>query len=283
MAWKRWWLVPVVVLAGCSAGEAVVSEGLVESVDERSATSDGLNVPVNVGSTMATTANLNLRTGPGVENGVRLVMPKGARVTTVNRSTPDGAWYNVKYNGLVGWAHGGYLSLVAEAPSPSTPSTPAPAGDRAGALARAKSGVGFSYWWGHGAWAPGGLSSGTAGACTGSCPNCSHVGRWGADCSGYLAKLWQVPSSNADLTVDAHPYSTATFVGGSSQWRTVGRGDVQPADALVYNDGTAGHTFLYESGDGWGSLWSYEARGCSYGIVHNLRTAGSAYKAIARY
>jgi hypothetical protein len=53
-------------------------------------------------------------------------------------------------------------------------------------------------------------------------------------------------------------------------------------DALVYRSGSGGHIFIYESGDGWGSMWTYEARGCSYGIVHNLRTAGSTYKAIRR-
>jgi len=62
----------------------------------------------------------------------------------------------------------------------------------------------------------------------------------------------------------------------------VSRSSLKKADALVYNDGSAGHVLIYESGDGWGSVWSYEARGCAYGIVHNLRTVGSAYKGIAR-
>lgn len=57
---------------------------------------------------------------------------------------------------------------------------------------------------------------------------------------------------------------------------------MQPADALAYNDGSAGHIFLYEKGDAWGSMWAYEAKGCLYGIVHDLRTATSAYKVIRR-
>jgi hypothetical protein len=97
-----------------------------------------------------------------------------------------------------------------------------------------------------------------------------------------VGKIWRVPSSNSDVTVDQHPYSTANFVADTSLWRTVSRGSVSKGDALVYNSGGAGHIFLYESGDGWGSMWAYEAKGCSYGIVHNLRTASSAYKAIRK-
>jgi hypothetical protein len=148
---------------------------------------------------------------------------------------------------------------------------------------RAQSGVGFSYWWGHGRWIPGGLSSSNKGVCTGSCPNCSHTGGYGADCSGYVGKIWQVGANGSDPTVDGHPYSTSTFVGSSSSWSTVARGNALKGDALVYNQNGAGHIFLYESGDGWGSMWAYEAKGCSYGIVHDLRTASSAYKAIRHY
>jgi hypothetical protein len=51
----------------------------------------------------------------------------------------------------------------------------------------------------------------------------------------------------------------------------------------VYNTNGAGHTFLYESGDGWGSMWAYECKGCSYGCVHNLRTATTTYHAIRHF
>jgi hypothetical protein len=91
-----------------------------------------------------------------------------------------------------------------------------------------------------------------------------------------------VPSWNSDPRYDAHPYSTVNFVGSNSLWRTVSRGSARKGDAFVYNSNGAGHIFLFESGDGWGSMWAYGAKGCSYGIVHNLRTASSSYKAIAR-
>jgi hypothetical protein len=171
----------------------------------------------------------------------------------------------------------------------SGPADTAPAGDagtvsslRNAAIARAKPGIGFSYWWGHGRWQPEGPTASTKGSCSGSCPSCTHGGSNGADCSGYVAKIWQVPASNNNVTVDSHPYSTADFVVAGASWSIVSRGSVKPADALVYHTGGAGHVFLYESGDGWGSMWAYEAKGCAVGIVHDLRTATSAYVAITR-
>jgi hypothetical protein len=54
-----------------------------------------------------------------------------------------------------------------------------------------------------------------AATCTRDCPGCTHAGRSGADCSGCVTKLWQVPSSNDVLTPDEHPDSTGTFVNAS--------------------------------------------------------------------
>ena len=64
---------------------------------------------------------------------------------------------------------------------------------------------------------------------------------YGADCSGYVGKIWQVPSSNNDLTYDWHPYSTANFVKSSSLWTTVSRSNVKKAGALVYNSNGGAH------------------------------------------
>jgi uncharacterized protein YraI len=276
-----WLMGALVAVAGCAgtAGDTPVDSDLMLGEEETGTLSQELSSGVAIGSTLQTTGNLNLRTGAGTSYRVRLVIPKGAKVTTVNRSTPVGGWYNIKYNGVTGWSYGGYLKLVSQ---PSSGSSGGSTSARDAAVSRAKSGVGFSYWWGHGRWAPGGLSSSTRGTCTGSCPNCRHGGSYGADCSGYVGKIWQVPSWNSDPRVDQHPYSTINFVGSNSLWRTVSRGSIRKGDAMVYNSNGAGHIFLFESGDGWGSMWAYEAKGCSYGIVRNLRTASSSYKAIAR-
>ncbi len=245
-----------------------------DSNSTSSAVTDPLTGDVALGSTLRTTTSLNLRTGPGTANSVRLVLPSGADVLTVNVTSPQDGWYNVEYQGVQGWSSGKYLTFIK---GPVTAPT-----DRDLAIARAQGGVGFSYWWGHGRWVPQGATSSTIGACTGSCPSCTHSGGYGADCSGYVGKIWQVPSTNSDPEVDSHPYSTVSFLGNNSQWVTIDRAALQPADALVYNQNGSGHICLSESGDGWGSMWVYEAKGCSYGIIHDLRTAGSAYKAIAR-
>jgi hypothetical protein len=274
---------------GCAAdtanqnGATIGSEEVVgadESGDARAAESVLGNVPV--GSTLKSTTGVNLRSGPSTSSSILHVVPAGATVTVVS-AAPNNGFYNVKHNGVTGWSFGTYYNLVS---SPSggggTGSGTGTSSTVAAAVDRAKSGVGFSYWWGHGRWLSSGATSSTAGSCSGSCPSCSHGGSYGADCSGYVAKIWQVPSSNSSLSTDSHPYSTGTFVSDSSLWSTVGRGSVKTADALVYNSGGSGHIFLYESGDGWGSMWAYEAKGCSYGIVHNLRTASSSYHAIRR-
>jgi len=307
----------VLVVAGCSAaggggdiGDPGSSGGpggpgskeLVGADDCVSAVST-----VAVGESLVATADVNLRSDPSASSALLHVVPKGSLVTVVSATT-SGGFVNVKHGGVTGWsgacfvesgstpppdagtgdtgtAHdsGTTTDASADTTPPPVDAGPPPSTDRDDAVKRAIPGVGFSYWWGHGAWLLGGPTSSIAGSCSGSCPSCTHSGSYGADCSGYVAKIWQVPSTNKDVSIDSHPYSTADFVVDASQWHTIDRGAVKKADALVYRTGGEGHIFLYESGDGWGSMWAYEAKGCSYGITHDLRTASSAYHAIAHY
>jgi hypothetical protein len=269
----------LVVAMGCGSGSG---EGEIVGATESSTGAVTSTLPI--GSILQTTGNLNLRSGPGTSNSILHVIPQGAQVVTVNTTSPQNGFYNVKHNGTEGWSYGAYLTVVqlggndAGTGDDGGTSTGGPRDD---AVTRAGGGIGFSYWWGHGAWIDTGPTPNTAGSCSGSCPSCSHSGSYGADCSGYVAKIWQLPTDNTDTSVDSHPYSTDDFYNSSSDgWHDVSRSSVQKADALTYRSGGAGHIFLYESGDGWGSMWAYEAKGCSYGIVHDLRTASSAYKAI---
>lgn len=212
-----------------------------------------------------TATALNLRSGPNTTSSILTSMPSGTVVDVLDKS---GTWYKVRYNATTGWCSGEYL-------------TPETAGGGSGvdaAIDRAKSGVGFSYWWGGGCWQPGASEKGS---CTGSCPGCTHRGSWGADCSGYVAKVWQVPGTSA-VSSCGHPYSTANFDNEEREWNTVPRSSARRGDAFVYNTGGAGHIFLFEGGDPWGSIRAYEAKGCSYGIVYGTRTAGSDYKVIRR-
>ncbi len=150
------------------------------------------------------------------------------------------------------------------------------------AMDRAESGVGFSYWWGHGAFLPQGPDASTQGSCSGSCPSCSHSGQYGGDCSGYVAKVWQVPSSNSDLGSDSHPYSTIDFNKDATNWSTIDQGSLETGDAMVYNNGSAGHIFIFDHGDPWGSMYAYECKGCSYGCTAGMRTVSSSYHAIRK-
>ncbi|NMC72222.1 MAG: hypothetical protein GYA57_19485 [Myxococcales bacterium] len=146
----------------------------------------------------------------------------------------------------------------------------------------AASGVGYSYWWGNGCWRTDGTQHGS---CSGSCPDCTHSGSYGADCSGFAAKVWQVPSPSPVSTC-AHPYSTLDFTCDEIWWDPISRDALQRGDAASYRSGgcpgSGGHIVIFERGDPWGSMWTYEARGCSTGIVHNSRTLSSDYRAIRR-
>lgn len=253
--------------AGLCAGLAGCSAEL--GVDEATADAPG-GAPFAAASAVVgqkatvTASSLNLRSGPSTTASILTSMPSGSVVDVLEQS---GSWYKVRYGTTTGWCSGDYL----------TPAT-ATSGDIDEAFARARSGVGFSYWWGGGCWSPG---SSEKGSCTGSCPGCSHSGRWGADCSGYIAKVWQVPGAAA-VSSCGHPYSTYNFDNEEREWSTVPRSSAKRGDAFVYNKDGKGHIFLFEGGDPWGSIRAYEAKGCSYGIVYGSRTASSDYKVIRR-
>jgi cell wall-associated NlpC family hydrolase len=275
-------LVLVALHAGCAAqlepaGEAAVGE----EADALTAS------PALVGQRVRVTASaLNLRSGPGTGYGVLTSLTSGVVVTV---EAVSGGWLRTTFQGTRGWLSATYVELATGSAGGGTTggssggggaSDPSSSGGSARdqGLARARSGVGFSYKWGGSAWSPG---SPAKGACFGNCPDCSHSGQWGADCSGFVSKVWQVPGPVA-LTTSSHPFTTRNFRWQTPYWKQVSRSNLKPGDALVQDSGGAGHIFIYESGDGWGWMKSYEARGCSAGIIHASRTAGSGYVGIAR-
>ncbi len=281
--WLRSPALHAVLLAtavACAPPSSAPSSETLASEEETDSTEGGLSGSVTTGATLKTTGNLNFRTGPSTSKSVMYVLPVGTTVIA-QQAAPQNGFYKVKHDGTVGWSHGSYLQLVSSDDGGGAEDPPASTA-RDLAMQRASSGIGFSYWWGHGRFRPEGPTSSNKGSCSGTCPNCSHSGSYGGDCSGYVAKVWQVPSSNTDLTDDEHPYSTADFDASSSQWDDVSRSSVKKADALVYRSGGAGHIFVYEKGDGWGSMYAYECKGCSAGCVKGYRTASSAYKGIRR-
>lgn len=72
---------------------------------------------VSASDSMAATANLNMRTGPGTSYQIQKVIPKGTQVVI---SGSMNGWYKVTYQGVTGWASGSYLvSTQAQAPAPA--------------------------------------------------------------------------------------------------------------------------------------------------------------------
>ena len=141
----------------------------------------------------------------------------------------------------------------------------------------AKTVPGFSYWWGGSKWKPGAADKGKCipnGA--NGCPDCSHTGPYGADCSGFVGKAWQVDKPVA-LDVAYHPYSTVHFTGNTTWWTHPPKAEAQLGDAFTYNKNGAGHIFLYEKGNVWGNVYAWECKGCSYGCTYGLRTVSADY------
>jgi uncharacterized protein YraI len=259
----------MLVVTGC--GGNVIGKGDDGESDSQITTGSVSAESAVVGSKATVTASeLNLRTGPGTSNSIIDTMPQGSVVDVTGSS---GGWFKVVYNGTTGWCSGLYLS-----PEAGGGGSPGGSTEVDKAMARADSGLGFSYHWGGGCWDP---ASTAHGACYGSCPNCTHSGEWGADCSGYVAKIWQVPGATA-LTVCEHPYSTYNFYNDASHWSDISRSDVKRGDAFVHNSNGSGHIFIYDSGDAWGWVTAYEAKGCSYGVVKDSRQVFSNYKPIRR-
>ena len=58
-----------------------------------------------------TTANLNMRTGPGQNYTSIHVIPKGATVT-INTGASSSSWYNVTYGGKTGYCSASYITTV---------------------------------------------------------------------------------------------------------------------------------------------------------------------------
>ncbi|MBN1771120.1 MAG: hypothetical protein JXB32_07665 [Deltaproteobacteria bacterium] len=145
-------------------------------------------------------------------------------------------------------------------------------------LCRTYAAVGFSYWWGGECWCRNGcnpdLSSCSPGTCTpnaGStgCPDCTHSGTYGADCSGMVSKAWQVPNPQPVEACHVDRYVASSFTSDHAYWDPVSMSSLQPADAAA----TSAHVVMIVGGRDSAGAWDIvEARGCSYGIVHRYRS-----------
>jgi hypothetical protein len=230
-----------------------------------------------VGTQFRVLAELNLRAEPNSDSAILRVIPAGATVKLGDPSMTAG-WTHIEHDGVRGWGFAKYLIVLRTDLTGNVDDAPSPQN----AVLRASKSQGFSYYWGGGAWTAEGVTQASAGSCNGGgCPNCTHQGRFGADCSGMVAKAWQF--GEKDLKTDDHPFGTVHFINPKpGSWSAVGREALKPGDALVHNNGTSGHIVLYEKGDGWNAPTVYECKGCAAGCVYNSRAFGKDYVGIRR-
>jgi hypothetical protein len=170
---------------------------------------------------------------------------------------------------------------------PSRPETYPPTMSRDDIICRGQSGVGFSYWWGGECWCRSGCSPNYGcgrGECvrTGSsgCPSqCYHTGSYGADCSGFVSKCWQVPNAVSTEACHTDRYTASSFHGDHSYWDIIPRSSARRGDAMA----STTHVVLFESFTSWGSHNVYEARGCwTPGIVHQTNSLSSSFTTARR-
>lgn len=160
---------------------------------------------------------------------------------------------------------------------------------RAQIIARANSGHGYGYWWGHGRWKTDGTKM--EGFCTGNHPpngclhgDCYFTGVkddgspyacpleagtyneeracYGADCAGYVAKAWDI-GRHSEVELDEHPHPAWDFKDGTASCTRVTRRELLPGDAMA----TDAHVVLFDHFLPNGKDVSvHEAKGCSYRI-----------------
>lgn len=121
------------VLLACLAVSMPACSGSNEGVDEdvgddSTAAESALSGTVAIGTELVTTTSVNLRQGPSTSTPVLRTLPKGTTVVTVNRTSPEGKFFDVRVSGVEGWVHGAYLVSKSGAPAASTPTGSAPTG-----------------------------------------------------------------------------------------------------------------------------------------------------------
>jgi len=97
----------------CSAASSDDPLTLIPADETITSSSEGVSGSLPIGTTLETTGNLNLRSGPSTSYKVLRVMPKGSLAVTVERTTPSGRYYKLEYDGTIGWASGNYLRVAA--------------------------------------------------------------------------------------------------------------------------------------------------------------------------
>ncbi len=142
-------------------------------------------------------------------------------------------------------------------------------------ICRAKSGLGYSYWWGGSCWCKSGCGPSNCGkgncscSCGSCCPGCcSHSGSKGADCSGYTYTCWRIAGLSDNNVCGPHGPASGSYTVSGSNWTVIPDGSRKKGDSVA----KSGHVMVFDKNASWGKIWVYEAKGCNYGVVHNTRS-----------
>lgn len=246
---------------GMSDEDRPTSTDVVNTVPKKRPVVVGEVVPEN--RVLFTTGAATLRSAPSDTASAVRTLAAGARLVTDGSSGTNG-WYAVQIRGSKGFVRAEGLEYA--------PTVFEGSGGHAVTIEN----VGHAYHWGKASLPNASPTKATQGSCTGNCPNCTAKGSYGADCSGYVGLVFELPKASS------HPVSTAVLEKANDMWVSISREDAKFGDAFAYNDG-GGHVVIYENGDAWGTPMVYEARGCAYGIVHNLHKLSSKYVGIRRW
>lgn len=109
MKQARLLFVALISITGCA-----LEDEQPEAVDDSmtGTVADEISSSVAIGTTLETTDNLNLRTGPSTADSVIEVIPAGTPVSVVFRSTSSGGFYHIAAGRKIGWSSGLYLKVA---------------------------------------------------------------------------------------------------------------------------------------------------------------------------
>jgi hypothetical protein len=107
--------------------------------DDSTSADSALSGTLAIGTKLVTTTTVNFRNGPSTSTAILRTLAKGSLVVTVNRTSPQGKFFNVSIDGAEGWVHGAYLaptSAPGTVPAAGQPPAPAPGTSPQGCLDR---------------------------------------------------------------------------------------------------------------------------------------------------
>lgn len=114
MSYARYFLAGLLAVSACGIDDGSDPGEPMPAADDSMTgqITQDLSSTLTIGTTLVTTDYLNLRTGPGTTYSVIEVIPPGTPVSTVNRTSTSGGFYNILVGRHVGWSSGLYLEMA---------------------------------------------------------------------------------------------------------------------------------------------------------------------------